>query len=165
MAFIAAGERLHLEATGTKVNLCNDPIHRLMYYLNCIETISSFDFGHLSDFKNYGIYNTSVWEEVISTASVFNPEKMLSLNFFILDDELESNNEFYKITHEQALAMSNGIITIGAYRGKITKNMKCRIIWLSENYYIPMQNAKAKLRRLLEHKTETKPTSTACNIG
>ena len=49
------GERITVSDVSADTSVANHFIAKLMYYLACIQSVTTLDFGALSDYKNYSI--------------------------------------------------------------------------------------------------------------
>ena len=134
---------LSVERTGIKVEVPNNNLARLMYYLSCIFNVIQYnDNNDLSDYKHYYNLNQEQKKTVYALAILFDPKIFLGAKIFILDNGAltgDFGNEFFKITDERVGVHVNQEIMIGGHSVKVLKIMACKTSWLENNYYNPLR--------------------------
>ena len=88
---------------GNFVTIPNDPIAKLMYYLDCISTLIKYDDNTFTDYQNYHLLSDEETVSVYILAKLLNPSLFIQANIILLDSRLlldNSNNQFYEITDE-----------------------------------------------------------------
>ena len=106
---------------GNLVTIPNDPIAKLMYYLDCISTLIKYDDNTFTDYQNYHLLSDEETVSVYILAKLLNPSLFIKANIILLDSRLlldNSNNQFYEITDETIGVHVNEEIMIG---GKVSK--------------------------------------------
>ena len=94
--------RIRIRDTSTSVNVPNNDVARLMYYLKCVFTVLECNkSSQYTDYNNYEslIMNSGV-NELIRLVKMFNPGIMMGKKVFVLDDDLDMGNRFIEITGE-----------------------------------------------------------------
>jgi hypothetical protein len=137
------GNNIDIQKTGSACTVPSDDYANLMYYLSCVESVTTLDFGKLSDYKHYELYNNINFKKsVVILAALFDPLTLNQLGCFQLvdDDVIDHQNEFYKINQTKFAAIASEDIVIGSYKGKITEIMLYNIRWIRESYLNPMEN-------------------------
>ena len=136
--------RISIKATGTTCQVDDNPSCRLSYYLNCIENVSSLDFGRLSAYKNFRSFDDDDIRMIVKLCDLFSPDVLAEANAFVLvsDSAHDSSNEFYELNSQKFVAVKNSSFTIGSFSGKVTKIMSFKKSWLMRNYVEPLNAVK-----------------------
>ena len=118
----------------------NDPYAKLMYYLNCIQSVTTLDFDVLSDYKNYNYMTSYQKELILEAAKILDPVLLVKLNLFIVINGHE-RNEFWKINDQRLIHCNiNRTLSIGQFRGNVTKIMSAPQSWFNKYYYEPLND-------------------------
>ena len=146
--------RVSIKATGVAVTVDNNPIARLSYYLNCIQVVTSLNFGRLAEYKNFRSFDSEDRETIVQLCDLISPDVLVEANAFVLvgNNAHERDNEFYELNAQRLVALRSSSITIGSLSGRITKIMSFKKSWLINNYIDPMntirqQKIEAERRR------------------
>ena len=135
--------KLSVERTGVEVQVPNNNLARLMYYLSCIFNVIQYNENNkLSDYKNYFYLTNEEKKAVYALAILFKPEVFLNAGVFVLDNGLLTGNfgnDFLKITDERIGVHANQEMVIGGRTVKVLKIMACNNSWLEKNYYNPLR--------------------------
>ena len=146
-----------IEKTGIPVTVPNDPLARIMYYLNCIQSITTLDFGVLSDYKNYTYITSYQKDLILEAAKILNPVLLVKLNLFLVFNSQETN-EFWKINDQRLIHCNiNRTLSIGQFTGNVTQIMSAPQSWFDRNYYQPLND--------LQYTYNYARTSTAYNYN
>ena len=138
-----------IEKTGIPVTVPNDPLARIMYYLSCIESITTLDFGFLSDYKNYKSMSSSQKDLILKAAKMFDPVSLVKLNIFLVINSQDSN-EFWKINDQRLIHCNiNRTLSIGQFRGNVTKIMSAPESWFNRNYYQPLREIQSSQQKII----------------
>jgi hypothetical protein len=117
----------------------NNDIAYLMYYLKCVFTVLKCNqFSELTNYNNFANLSDSDINELMRLIKLFNPEIMIGLKVFVLKEDLDFCNRFYKITNETMNIHANEEIVIGGIATKYSKIMLYRSRWLIDAYYSPL---------------------------
>lgn len=112
-----------------------------MYYLRCVFTVLECNsYSQYTDYNNYGnllLLNSGI-SELIRLAKKFNPNIMMDVKVFALNDDLDCGNKFIEITGETMNIHAYEEIVIGGMSTKILKKMYFTSQWVSKNYYYPL---------------------------
>ena len=130
-----------IETFGHLVNVPNNNIAKLMYYLDCVSTVIEYNDNTLTDYQNYDELTIEELAAVFALATVLNPQMFIDANIFIVNPDLipdSYDNQFYKITDETIGVHVNQEIMIGEKAVKVKKVMACNNSWLINNYYAPL---------------------------
>ncbi len=151
---------------GNLVNVPNNVIAKLMYYLSCITTVIDYKDSTLTDFRNYSELSGEELLAVYELAKLLNPSLFIHAGIFIVDQKLlvDSNNQFYEITDETIGVHVNQAIMIGGRSVKVLKIMACNNRWLSDNYYSPIQVIDTFIREYKYQATRA-DTETSLNVS
>ena len=156
---------LSVKKTGVKVEVPNNNLARLMYYLSCIFTVIQYnENNNLSDYTHYYNLNEEEKKTVLTLAGIFNPKIFLEATIFILDNGAltgDFGNEFFKITDERIGVHVNQAIMIGGRSVKVLNIMACKNSWLDKNYYTPLRGLYNELnnRSVVYNRTDYNATS------
>jgi len=140
---------------GGKANVPNNTMAKLMYYLHCAVTVIQYENSVLTDYQNYDDLSGEELLAVYELAKLLNPSLFINAGIFILDQRLlvDSDNQFYEITDETIGVHVNQEIVIGGRSVKVLKVMACNRLWLTRNYYGPIQEIDSIIRDYLNQKT------------
>ena len=126
------------------VNVPDDDVARLMYYLSCVDTVIDYqEIDNLSDYQNYDLLTVDEMAELFKLVLLFNPKYFVEKGIFIIDENLLPNglaNQFYQITDERIGLHVNNEIFIGGRTVRVLKVMACSMAWLIRNYFNPWKN-------------------------
>lgn len=141
MSATLAMKNVKVKAYANPTTIPDDPIGKLMYYLNCVSEVVECENSRLTDYQNYKELTKEESEKVYKLAKEFPPSKFINAGIFILDQKLlfEFTNHFYEITDETIGFHASREIIIGGQVRKVVKLMACNHNWLSSYYFIPMQ--------------------------
>ena len=137
-------QSLNVKPIGRTVTIPDNPLAKLMYYLDCVLTVIQYDENtRLTDYENY--YSLSKEEEqtVLGLVALFNPKVMVDLHLFILEPNLVpygSTNEFYQITDDRIGVHVNSEVVIGGRVIKVLKIMACTEAWINKFYIYPAES-------------------------
>ena len=133
--------RMQVQELSThRVNVPDNDIARLMYYLKCVSSV--LKNNGLSQYTNYNkYYNLSSKEknEVIQLANIFNPIILIKAKVFIPKEDLDMDNRFFKITDESLNFHAIEQIVIGGITTKVLNIMLFKFNWLNKNYFLPLK--------------------------
>ena len=135
---------LNVEKIGRTVNVPNNDLARLMYYLNCISAVIQYDEQNkLIDYQRYYDLNKEEENAVYALAIVLNPKIFIDAKVLVINPNLVPqgyNNEFYRITDDRVGFHVNEEIVIGERVVRVLKIMACSSSWLEKYYFKPMEN-------------------------
>lgn len=92
---------LHLKDSSVSVTVPNYPIARLMYYIDCIDSLIDLEIpSKLTDYSNYGRLTTKEENQILVYASLLHPNIFIERGILFENDKYcgDSNNKFYEIT-------------------------------------------------------------------
>ena len=131
---------VQVKAIGKKVTVPNNDIARLMYYLKCVSSV--LNYKGLSQYTNYNKYydlSSKEKNEVIQLANIFNPLILMRAKVFILKEDLDMGNRFFKITDESMNFHAIEQIVIGGITTKVLSIMVFKFNWLNNYYFLPIK--------------------------
>jgi len=148
----------------TEVIVPGDPKAKLMYYLNCISVVLNTDkLNRYTNYSQYYIIPDSEIPDIVAFARIFNPEEMLKLGIFILEDDIDLGNRFLKITDETMGIHANQEFVIGGIVVRVLKIMLCTKDWIQTYYYEPIVNIfKPKIIYPLPSEFGSSPVAVTC---
>jgi len=142
--------QIRVEATGKTTTVPNDNIAKLMYYLDCVFTVIEYDRSNkLTDYEHYYNLNNDEKKAVIQLAILLNPKLFIDAKIFVINENLLPNNsanEFYKITDERIGVHINQQVLIGGRSIKVLEIMACKLSWLNNNYFTPLERINNEIR-------------------
>ena len=145
-----ASRKVIIRDTSREVTIPGNPIGQLMFYLNCVSCV--IDTNILNGFTNYSQYfffpHFKI-PELITLAKLFNPEIMIKLRLFMIEDYVDLGNRFLEITNETVGIHANQEVALGGIIVRIRKIMICTKDWLLKNYYLALRNTQNYLNRQL----------------
>jgi len=141
-----------------------DPKAKLMYYLYCISVVLNTDkLNRYTNYSQYYIIPDSEIPDIVAFARIFNPEEMLKLGIFILEDDIDLGNRFLKITDETMGIHANQEFVIGGIVVRVLKIMLCTKDWIQTYYYEPIVNIfKPKIIYPLPSEFGSSPVAVTC---
>lgn len=134
-------KNIKVKLFGTAVDVPNNAIAKLMYYLDCVATVVDYDNRILIDFQKFDELTDKELEEVYKTAQLLNPSLFITAGIFIVNQDLLFNsldNQFFEITDETIGIHVDENIKVGGKSVKVLKVMACNNSWLSCYYYNPI---------------------------
>jgi hypothetical protein len=136
----AGAHRVSIKALGSTTAVPDNKFARLMYYLGCVESISTISFGKYTKYRDYYSLSNEDLAFVVKLALAFSPDKLREIGVFVevSDDTMDSGNEFFEIEQQSFVALADDDIAIGAFRGKVNKIMAYKKSWLEKNYLAPL---------------------------
>ena len=148
----------------TKVIVPGDPKAKLMYYLNCISVVLNTDkLNRYTNYSQYYIIPDSEISTIVAFARIFNPEEMLKLGIFILEDDIDLGNKFLEITDKTMGIHANQEFVIGGIVVRVLKIMLCTKAWIQTYYYEPIVNIfKPKIIYPLPSEFGSSPVAVTC---
>ena len=140
MSATFAKKNIGLRAFGKRINVPNNPIARLMHYLDCVATVIDYHDCKFSDFNDYDNLPVDLLETISQVGKILNPQLFIEAGIFIINQNLlfELDNQFYEITDETIGVHVNSEIIVGGKTVKVLKVMACNRRWLTTFYYNPM---------------------------
>ena len=133
---------LGIKRTGNKCTVPENPYGKLMYYLQCVDSVIQYNFN--KKLTNYNQYYNLTNEEKLAIKTLcflLNPKVLVDANVFIYKPELciDFSNEFYEITDKSLGFLSHNKITIGGVEVKVRKIMAFKGNWIENNYANPFK--------------------------
>lgn len=145
MALVLNRNRVGVENTSTTVGVPENPLARLMYYLNCMCTVLSLQEPNIMRLIDYDNFFDLADEEkvlLLLLCAKLNPVALTGQCLFH-DEDVGSNagrdNEFYNINAETMTFAASESVIVGEKRVAVKKIMFYNIAWLNRNYIEPMK--------------------------
>ncbi|CAF1556217.1 unnamed protein product [Rotaria sp. Silwood1] len=146
----AQRNEFEVERTGIRVNVPNNDVARLMYYLNCvcivIDCNNEPSIQRYTTYQNW--YSLSLDEQkvLLALCYTFNPDILQNKVFFQYDALCQDgSNEFYEIRQARSQFLIHESILIAGRQHHINNIMAYKTQWMSRNYYEPRQRLVARL--------------------
>ena len=161
--------RMQVQELSThRVNVPDNDIARLMYYLSCVDTVINYqEIDRLSDYKNYASITREEFVELFNLVMILNPKFFIEKGVFIINQNLlpyDLGNQFYQITDERIGIHVNSEMLIGGRSVKVLRIMACNKDWLIRYYFNPWKNIFETADRLERYKTVQVPRPPESNI-
>lgn len=118
MAVAVSAEELIIKNTGQTTTVPDDQWAKLMYYLNCVNTVISFGLPkNITDYENYQKLTLDDKNYILMIAEVMKPSLFEEHKIFIDDYSLVQSghrNSFYDISYKKvALAATKDFVIAG----------------------------------------------------
>jgi hypothetical protein len=169
MAIFLQRNEIDFERTGITVNVPDNDVARLMYYLKCV--CMAIEYEQDSDIQRFTNYNNwaylSIEEQWVlyRLCCKLNPD-LLENRCFLHNEDLcgNSRNDFLEISQvRQQFLVADSIVIAGQTR--MVKNvMVYKMEWRRDNYLYPMRRLPVKLdlaqRPALSYQTTTYGSNT-----
>ena len=136
---------LGIKRTGYICEVPENPYARLMYYLNCVDTLIKYYFNkRLTNYQEYYSLTDKEKEALKILCILLNPKLLMENKVIIIAPELciNSSNEFYEITNTNLGFHANEFITIGGVEVKVRKIMAIKEQWIENNFFKPLEDIK-----------------------
>lgn len=114
-----------------------NPLAKLMYYLNCVVTLISYSISSkLTDFHNYFNLERNEINDVLKYISALSPDLFINKKIIVKNKDLciSGSNEFFKISNSNTNPIE---FHIGGKKFQTFSMMACTEKWLDDNYYTP----------------------------
>ena len=135
-------QSLGIQRTGGEVNIPDNKLAKLMYYLDCVFSVLDIkEYSFYTKFYNYRLLNKNQEQFVLDLVGKFNPTFMLNNYLFVLDEKLVDygfTNQFYRVTDKKIKIHANSQVFIGGKSVTVLKIMYCKPAWFNQFYYDPL---------------------------
>jgi len=143
MAFLQRVQH-NLKATSQSVTVPDDPVARLMYYLDCMCVVLRMndnpDIQRLRQFQRYYTLSHMDRNVLVNLCMVLKPDELLNKCIFQNDALCQgSANKFYDFETVRNNLLVAGSVMIGGRNTQVTKIMTFKMSWLQNNWIRPMQ--------------------------
>lgn len=141
MAFLQRN-RVNLRPDSVRVEVPDNDIARIMYYLNCVLSVIEYKDQDMQRFRNYRNWSMLsqqdrkfLWFLVL----LLSPDELIDKCFFHSDELCgDSTNKFYELSQIKDQVMVVQSIVIAGQSRQVNKIMAFKTIWLTRYYYEPM---------------------------
>ena len=137
-------QSVDVKLIGSKTEVPESPLAKLMYYLNSVFAVIQYDEGDFekySDYHHYYLLSPEDEIKVLLLAGIFKPQIMIKLSLFIVDPNLLKpgfSNTFFELGNNKIGIHINSEVVIGGVSRKVLKIMACDEAWIVEHFYRPM---------------------------
>ena len=129
---------LKIQDKSVKVNVPNNDLARLMYYLRMVSNVLNYKrFYPFTDYTNYNSMSIQDINSIIQLANKFNPEAMMEVGVFVKKEDLDLKNRFIEKTDESMNICADKEIVIGGIVTEALRIMLFRTDWVIYYYYGP----------------------------
>ena len=145
------------------IKIPDNPLAKLMYYLDCICTVIESDIEkRYTNYNNYSLLTSLERKTVLNFVSIFNPKIMIELNLFKIEPDfvpIDKENEFYEITDEIFEGKINSEVILEEVTMKVLKVMVCKQSWINKYYEEPIKEYEEYKKKIEteNEKKESKP--------
>lgn len=164
---IATRDRYSIQQTGKSCTVPNNCVGKLMYYLDCFESVSNYGIpDYLHDYKNWDDLDDDDIRVLFNLCQTLDIATLTKIGIFIPvdDDGMNDSNQFLKIKNKrESLGLGDGIIIAGK-RIQVVEVMLYKIRWAKRNYLEPLQELHKILTRPRIVFVERGNSSSACNV-
>ena len=141
------------------MNIPDNKLAKLMYYLECVLTVVKYDIEErYYNYNNYSLLNKDEEKTLLKLVELFSPSNMTKLSLFIIDPELlpyGKDIEFYEKTNTNLGVNINSEVILEGRILKVLKIMVCKRAWLNEYYYVPLHEYELPKENSSSLKTES----------
>ena len=137
--------QLGIKRTGNLCKVPENPYAKLMYYLDCVDSLIQYNFNkRLTNYQEYYNLTEKEKEALKILCILLNPKILIENKVIIYAPELCENatNEFYEITNTNLGFHANEFITIGGVEVKVRKIMAIKGQWVEKNFVKPLEDIK-----------------------
>ena len=137
-------QSLETQQTPHKMEIPNNKLAKLMYYLECVFTVIEKDTEiiYTNCYFNYNLISKKEELTILNLVYTFNSKVMKELNLFVIEPDLvpvDKENEFYDISDEKFKEKINSEVEIGEKSRKVLKVMACKETWFDKYYIEPIK--------------------------
>ena len=133
---------IQVKNTSSAATVPNDPIAKLMYYLNCISTcVEANDdstIRRLRDYKNYSSLSSEEEAMLLILCLALSPDTLIGTILFPMEELERFDNEFYEVSAVSTKLVVAESLLIGGQQKRVTKIMMFKKRWLENNYINPL---------------------------
>lgn len=150
------GHRIGIKDTTVSTTVPNANMARLMYYLNCVNSL--VDFGIPQKYRDYQNYSKNTFDDgnsILIYAHLLSPEIFVIKNIMIPVKNLDKDNKFFEITDSHIAIAAAREFIIGGKKVHTMKIMAFKIEWLERNYSVPMQFFAKRMSAILNGTVES----------
>lgn len=135
---------LGIEKVGVTVSIPSNIYSKLKYYLKCVACTLNIgeELAEFIDYANPKNNSLTLAQKkaLVTLCALFSPDELAGKCWFNKED-LDSSNEFFKLSHvENTLAVSENIF-IGAQSRRVLQVMFFKMAWIQNFYIGPMKLA------------------------
>ena len=154
-------QKLEIQQIDHKIEIPNNKLSKLMYYLECVFTVIQSDSKKKYTNYNYNDLLVSKEEEqtILDLVYTFNPKVMIELNLFVIESDyvpIDKENEFYDISDERFKGKVNLEVVIGESTRKVLNIMACKQSWIDKYYYEPLKEYEKQQKVEIKEEKEMK---------
>ena len=151
MAAILGRREIQIKKTGHTVTIPDDPIAKLMYYLNCVcscvEADDDYSIRRLKDYSNYSRLSDEEEAKLLILCLALSPDKLIGSVFFPNDD-LDCNNEFFELSSVNTKLVVAESLLIGGQQKSVRKIMMFKMAWIEKFYLDPLRSYQNRQRAI-----------------
>ena len=154
-------QKLEIEQIDHKIEIPNNKLAKLLYYLECVFTViqSDLEKKYINYFYNDLLLSKEEEETILDLVSKFNSKVMLELNLFVIEPDfvpIDKENEFYDIDDERFEGKVNLEVVIGELTRKVLKIMACNQSWIDKYYFEPLKEYENQQKVEIKEEKEIK---------
>jgi len=143
MAAMMRRTEIEVKRTTVPATIPNDPIGKLMYYINCVCTCVKADndpqIRRLRDYGNYTRLSDEEKGSLLGLCLALSPDKLMGAIFFPCEDLPNFDNEFFELNAVRTRLVVTEALMIGGQEKKIHKIMMFKKCWVEKNYLGPLK--------------------------
>ena len=144
MAAFLGRTEIQIKKIGTTaVTVPDNPIAKLMYYLNCICSCVEADddptICRLKDYENYLSLSNEEEAKLLILCLALSPDKLIGTILFPADDLNDGlNNEFFELSAVSTKLVVAEFLLIGGQQKRVQQIMMFKKSWIERNYIDPL---------------------------
>ena len=154
---VVGSTEVKAEEFGHAITVPVNPQSHLMYYLSCVNTLlkskgeqTDREMKKMCDYKNYSRLTEKEVDQLILLSFLLSPDVLMNKCVFISDELCQDyDNNFYEINKVSHRFVDSRELLIGGERREVRRIMACRMCWLQENWFSPMEHYKNRLNNIV----------------
>jgi hypothetical protein len=153
MAAVLGKTEIQIKKTGTATTIPDNPIAKLMYYLDCIcNCVEADDDSSIRRLRNYKNNSTSLSNEeeakLLILCLTLSPDKLIGTILFPNEDLDGFNNEFYELSAVSTKLVVAESLLIGGQQKRVQKIMMFKKAWIEKFYLNPLRSFQSRQRAI-----------------
>ena len=145
-------EKVGIKDTSCSVTVPANPKAKLMYYLDCVATVTQLDnpnLRRLRDFRSYYSLSEEETDALLVLIVVLSPDELIGKVVFPSEDCGGGANQFIELTAAtHMLAAVSPNVLIGGESKRVANIMFFQRRWMENNYISPVRSFESRLQRL-----------------
>ena len=148
---IGQRQQVSVKDVGYTISVPNNCFAKLMYYLNCVDSVIDFsemgiDIDNLTNYSNYYSLDRSDKNDLIRICEILTPNFLEGKAFFLSQNMAgDSVNKFLEINASETTAAVSSEFMIGSSKIYVKKIMLYKYTWAQNYYHNPLSEANRQI--------------------